>query len=145
LGSNCRSAIATLVERQSRFLMLVHLPDGHGAIAVRDGLLAAIKTLPAHLAKTLTWDQGTELAQHRQITMATKMDIYFCDPHSPWQRGSNENTVSVVHGPAGSGWQGGSRQLEVTLENTGRSRACLSFDLSRGLPTPELAHSSWLN
>ena len=92
LGSNCRSAIATLVERQSRYTMLVHLPDDHGAIAVRDGLLAVIKTLPKHLAKSLTWDQGTELAQHRQITLATKMDIYFCDPHSPWQRGTNENT-----------------------------------------------------
>ncbi|MDQ3224825.1 MAG: IS30 family transposase, partial [Gemmatimonadota bacterium] len=92
LGSNCRTAIATLVERQTRFTMLVHLPQGHGAIAVRDGLLACIATLPQHLAKALTWDQGTELAQHRQITMATKMDIYFCEPHSPWQRGSNENT-----------------------------------------------------
>jgi IS30 family transposase len=88
LGSNCRSAIATLVERQTRFLMLVHLPDGHGAIAVRDALLTTIATLPVHLAKSLTWDQGTELAQHRQITMATTMAIYFCDPHSPWQRGS---------------------------------------------------------
>ena len=68
LGSNCRSAIATLVERQTRFTMLVHLPDGHGAIAVRDGLLATIATLPEHLRKSLTWDQGTELAQHRQIT-----------------------------------------------------------------------------
>jgi len=59
LGSNCRSAIATLVERQTRFVMLVHLPEGHGAVAVRDGLLAAIKTLPAHLRKTLTWDSHT--------------------------------------------------------------------------------------
>jgi len=76
LGSNCRSAIATLVERQTRFLMLVHLPGGnHGAIAVRDGLLAAIKTLPAHLAKTLTWDQGTELAQHRQITIESPRQV----------------------------------------------------------------------
>ncbi|WP_035763313.1 IS30 family transposase, partial [Arthrobacter sp. H20] len=96
LGSNCRSAIATLVERQTRFTILIHLPEDHGAIAVRDGLLAAIKTLPAHLAKSLTWDQGTELAQHRQITMATKMAIYFCDPHSPWQRGSNENTNGLL-------------------------------------------------
>ena len=96
LGSNCRSAIATLVERQTRFTMLVHLPQGHGAIAVRDGLLTTIKTLPEHLRKTLTWDQGTELAQHRQITMATKMAIYFCDPHSPWQRGSNENTNGLL-------------------------------------------------
>ncbi len=96
LGSNCRSAIATLVERQTRFTMLVHLPAGHGALAVRDGLLASIATLPDHLRKTLTWDQGTELAQHRQITMASKMSIYFCDPHSPWQRGSNENTTGLL-------------------------------------------------
>jgi len=96
LGSNSRSAIATLVERQSRYTMLVHLPGDHGAIALRDGLLAVIKTLPTHLAKSLTWDQGTELAQHRQITLATKMDIYFCDPHSPWQRGTNENTNGLL-------------------------------------------------
>ena len=96
LGSNCRSAIATLVERQTRYTMLVHLPDGHGAVAVRDGLLETIKTLPEHLRKSLTWDQGTELAQHRQITLATKMAIYFCDPHSPWQRGTNENTNGLL-------------------------------------------------
>ena len=96
LGSNCRFAIATLVKRQTRFAMLVHLPNGHGAITVRDGLLATIKTLPKRLRKTLTWDQGTELAQHKQITMVTKMAIYFCDPHSPWQRGSNENTNGLL-------------------------------------------------
>ena len=96
LGSNCRSAIATLVERQTRYTMLVHLPDDHGAVTVRDGLLTTIQTLPEHLRKSLTWDQGTELAQHREITLATKMDIYFCDPHSPWQRGSNENTNGLL-------------------------------------------------
>ncbi len=129
LGSNCRSAIATLVERQSRYTMLVHLPDNHGAITVRDGLLATIKTLPEHLRKSLTWDQGTELAQHREITLATKMDIYFCDPHSPWQRGSNENTNGLlrqyfpkgtdlsVHSPA--------RLLEVATELNARPRKTL--------------------
>ncbi len=88
--------MATLVERQSRFLMLVHLPDGHGAIAVRDGLLAAVKTLPAHLAKTLTWDQGTELSSHQLFSVQSGVDVYFCDPHSPWQRGSNENTNGLL-------------------------------------------------
>jgi transposase, IS30 family len=76
--------------------MLVHLPDGHGAIAIRDGLQASIQTLPEHLRKTLTWDQEHRAGQHRQITLATKMAIYFCDPHSPWQRGSNENTNGLL-------------------------------------------------
>ena len=129
LGSNCRSAIATLVERQTRYAMLVHLPDGHSAVAVRDGLLAAIKTLPAHLWKTLTWDQGTELAQHREITMATKMAIYFCDPHSPWQRGSNENTNGLLrqYFPKGSDLSIHSpeRLLEVATELNDRPRKTL--------------------
>jgi len=129
LGANCRSAIATLVERQTRFAMLIHLPAGHGALAVRDGLLAAIKTLPEHLRKTLTWDQGTELAQHRQITMATKMDIYFCDPHSPWQRGSNENTNGLLrqYFPKGTDLSAHSPQrlLEVATELNDRPRKTL--------------------
>ena len=61
--------------------MLVHLPAGHGAVAVRDGLLLAIATLPAHLRKSLTWDQGSEMARHSEITLASEMSIYFCDPH----------------------------------------------------------------
>ena len=96
LGSNCRSAIGTLVERSTRYVMLVHLPSGHDALAVKDGLIATIQTLPEHLRRSLTWDQGTELARHQEITMATDMDIYFCDPHSPWQRGSNENTNGLL-------------------------------------------------
>ncbi|MDQ2710132.1 MAG: IS30 family transposase [Actinomycetota bacterium] len=135
LGSNCRSAIATLVERQTRFTMLVHLPEGHGAIAVRDGLLASIKTLPEHLAKTLTWDQGTELAQHRQITMATKMAIYFCDPHSPWQRGSNENTNGLLrqYFPKGTDLSVHSpeRLREVAAELNDRPRKTLSLAMEK--------------
>jgi len=129
LGSNCRSAIATLVERQTRFVMLVHLPNGHGAIAVRDGLLATIKTLPERLRKTLTWDQGTELAQHKQITLVTKMAIYFCDPHSPWQRGSNENTNGLLrqYFPKGTDLSTHSPQrlLEVANELNDRPRKTL--------------------
>ena len=129
LGSNCRSAIATLVERQTRFVMLVHLPTGHGAIAVRDGLLATIKTLPERLRKTLAWDQGTELAQHKQITMATKMAIYFCDPHIPWQRGSNENTNGLLrqYFPKGTDLSTHSPQrlLEVANELNDRPRKTL--------------------
>ncbi len=130
LGSNCRSAIATLVERQTRFMMLVHLPDGHGAVVVRDGLLATIKTLPERLRKTLTWDQGTELAQHREITLATQMAIYFCDPHSPWQRGSNENTNGLLrqYSPKGTDLSVHSpeRLLEVATELNDRPRKTLS-------------------
>jgi len=129
LGSNCRSAIATLVERQTRFTMLVHLPGDHNAITVRDGLLATIKTLPERLAKSLTWDQGTELAQHRQITLATKMAIYFCDPHSPWQRGTNENTNGLLrqYFPKGTDLSIHSpeRLLEVATELNNRPRKTL--------------------
>ena len=129
LGSNGRSAVATLVARQTRFVMLVHLPDGHGAVAVREGLLATIKTLLERLRKTLTWDQGTELAQHKQITLATKMAIYFCDPHSPWQRGSNENTNGLLrqYFPKGTDLSTHSPQrlLEVANELNDRPRKTL--------------------
>jgi IS30 family transposase len=129
VGSNCRSAIGTLVERQTRYVMLVHLPDDHSATAVRDGLLATIKTLPEHLRKSLTWDQGSELAKHVEITLATKMDIYFCDPHSPWQRGSNENTNGLLrqYFPKGTDLSVHSpeRLLEVATELNARPRKTL--------------------
>jgi transposase, IS30 family len=96
LGTNCRSAIGTLVERTTRFVLLVHLPDGHSAPAVRDAMIPTIGTLPEQLRRSLAWDRGTELARHRDITVATGLDIYFCDPHSPWQRGSNENTNGLL-------------------------------------------------
>ncbi|GAA1229431.1 hypothetical protein GCM10009608_76730 [Pseudonocardia alaniniphila] len=83
------------------YTMLLHLPTGHDAEQVRDTLIATISTLPEHLRGSLTWDQGCEMARHQQFATATDMAVYFCDPASPWQRGSNENTVSVVGGAAG--------------------------------------------
>jgi IS30 family transposase len=109
LGS---SAIGTLVERSTRFTMLLHLPRmpehgqprvhngpalaGHGAQAVRDAIASSITTLPEQLRRSLTWDQGAEMAQHAQLRIDTGLAIYFCDPHSPWQRGTNENTNGLL-------------------------------------------------
>jgi IS30 family transposase len=95
-GKNNRSAIGTLVERSTRYVMLLHLPESHTAEAVRDAMTATIQTLPASLRRTLTWDQGSEMAQHRQFSVDTGVDVYFCEPHSPWQRGSNENTNGLL-------------------------------------------------
>jgi IS30 family transposase len=95
-GAANGSAIGTLVERSSRFVMLLHLPEGHGADAVQEAMITKIATLPEALRRTLTWDQGAEMANHLQITEATGMDIYFCDPGSPWQRGTNENTNGLL-------------------------------------------------
>jgi IS30 family transposase len=96
IGADGGSAIGTLVERATRYLMLVHLPHGRTAEAVRDQLVATIATLPDHLRGSLTWDQGAEMAAHRAFTVATDMPVYFCDPASPWQRGSNENTNGLL-------------------------------------------------
>jgi len=109
LGS---SAIGTLVERTSRFTMLLHLPPldgrdgprvkdgpaltGHGAAAVRDAIAAAITALPEQLRRSLTWDQGAEMAQHARLRIDTGLEVYFCDPQSPWQRGTNENTNGLL-------------------------------------------------
>jgi transposase, IS30 family len=95
-GKGNRSAIGTLVERSTRFVMLLHLPNGHDAGQVRDRMIDMIHTLPTQLRRSLTWDRGNEMARHAEITIATDMAIYFCDPHSPWQRGSNENTNGLL-------------------------------------------------
>ena len=96
LGARNGSAIGTLVERSTRFVMLLHLPDGHGADQVRDAMIRSMHVLPALLRRSLTWDQGIELARHKDITFALDLPVYFCDPHSPWQRGSNENTNGLL-------------------------------------------------
>ncbi len=96
VGKNSGSAIGTLVERATGFCLLLHLPGNHGADAVADAMITAMSQLPATLRRTLTWDQGSEMANHVQIAAATDLDIYFCDPHSPWQRGSNENTNGLL-------------------------------------------------
>jgi transposase, IS30 family len=96
LGAENASAIGTLVERSTRFVMLLHLPARHDAEAVRDAMIATIAALPAALRRSLAWDQGSEMARHAEITVAAGLPIYFCDPHSPWQRGSNENTNGLL-------------------------------------------------
>ena len=107
------SAIGTLVERTTRFTLLLHLPRmpgyghaarvkngpalaGHGADAVRDAITHTIITLPEQLRRSLTWDQGAEMAQHARLKIDTGVQVYFCDPHSPWQRGTNENTNGLL-------------------------------------------------
>jgi transposase, IS30 family len=96
LGKNGRSAIGTLVERRTRFTVLLHLPGDHTAVTVRDAMITAMGQIPQLLRKTLTWDQGPEMAEHLKIADALDLDIYFCDPASPWQRGSNENTNGLL-------------------------------------------------
>jgi IS30 family transposase len=97
VGKDHKSAIGTLVERSTRYCLLVHLEE-KDAESVRKAFAKKIKELPRDLTKTLTYDRGKEMAQHKKFTMATKMQVYFCDPHSPWQRGTNENTNGLIRG-----------------------------------------------
>jgi IS30 family transposase len=96
IGKDCRSAVGTLVERSTRFVLLLHLPAGRDAHLVEQAMREAIGTLPAELTRTITWDQGKEMSRHAGFTIATGIPVYFCDPHSPWQRGSNENTNGLL-------------------------------------------------
>jgi IS30 family transposase len=96
VGTYGKSAIGTLVERSTRFTLLLHLPERHTADAVATAMIAAMKDLPEHLRRTLTWDRGSEMAGYEQIRMALGTPVYFCDPHSPWQRGTNENTNRLL-------------------------------------------------
>ena len=131
-GAYNQSAIATLVERTTRYVMLVHLPGDHTAETVRNGLVRIMSALPAHLRGSLTWDQGAEMAAHKSFTIATDMAVYFCDPASPWQRGSNENTNGLLrqYFPKGTDLSVyAPEDLEhVAQELNGRPRKTLGWD-----------------
>ena len=90
------SAAGTIVERMTGYLTLLHLPDGHGAAAVADAIIGQMSAWPAWFTQTLTWDRGKELARHQHITAQTGIAVYFADPYSPWQRGSNENINGLL-------------------------------------------------
>jgi IS30 family transposase len=143
------SAIGTLVERTTRYVLLLHLPRmnghddgprvkngpalaGHGAAAVRDAIAASILTLPEQLRRSLTWDQGAEMAEQAQLRIDTGIEIYFCDPHSPWQRGSNENTNGLLrqYFPKGTdlSFYGPGLLDQVAAELNARPRKRLGFE-----------------
>ena len=145
LGS---SAIGTLVERTTRFTLLLHLPRmagygpgvrvkngpalaGHGAEAVRDAIARTIATLPVQLRRSLTWDQGAEMTQHARLRIDTEVAVYFCDPHSPWQRGTNENTNGLLrqYWPKGADLRGLTRAEcdDVALRLNTRPRKTLAW------------------
>jgi len=133
VGANNQSAILTLVERTTRYVMLGHLPTGnHTAETVRDVLVNLIGTLPQHLRGSLTWDQGAEMAAHKAFHVATGVPVYFCDPASPWQRGSNENTNGLLrqYFPKGTDLSAyGPEDLEhVAQKLNGRPRKTLGWD-----------------
>ncbi|MFD9637193.1 IS30 family transposase, partial [Streptomyces violascens] len=131
VGKDNGSAIGTLVERSTRYLMLVHLPSGRGAEDVRDALQTTVQTLPPHLKRSLTWDQGSEMAAH-SFTVATDIPVYFCDPASPWQRGSNENTNGLLrqYFPKGTDLSVHSREhlTAVAAELNSRPRKTLGWE-----------------
>ena len=130
-GAAGKSAIGTLVERSTRFVLLLHLPDGHRADQVAAAMTQAMGILPAALRRSLTWDQGSEMASHARIAAATDLEIYFCDPHSPWQRGSNENTNGLLrqYFPKGTDLSvhGRERLEEVAAELNARPRKTLGW------------------
>jgi IS30 family transposase len=132
LGSTASgSAVGTLVERMTRFVMLLHLPGGHTADIVQEAMVAKMATLPEQLRRSLTWDQGSEMANHIQIAEATGLSIYFCDPHSPWQRGSNENTNGLLRQylPKGTdlSFYGPGLLDQIASELNGRPRKTLNW------------------
>jgi IS30 family transposase len=131
MGKDGKSAIGTLVERSTRFVLLLHLPGRHDAATVAVAMSEAMAGLPAQLRRSLTWDQGHEMSNHRQIALDTGLAVYFCDPHSPWQRGSNENTNGLLrqYFPKGTSLAGHSpaHLAAVAAELNGRPRKTLGW------------------
>lgn len=131
LGEGGRSAVGTLVERTSRFLLLLHLRGERSAVTVEAAMRKAMEGLPAELRRSITWDQGAEMANHADFTVATDIPIYFCDPHAPWQRGSNENTNGLLRQYLPKGMDlstvsvGELRDIQRSLN--GRPRKTLSY------------------
>ena len=130
LCGSANSQIATLVERRTRFVMLVKVPDKN-SVNVARALARHVRRLPKELRRTLTWDRGLEMAAHAQFTLATDMKVYFCDPYSPWQRGSNENTNGLLrqYFPKGKDLSGHSQAYldKVAFEMNGRPRQTLDW------------------
>ncbi|HZJ06422.1 MAG TPA: IS30 family transposase [Nocardioidaceae bacterium] len=120
LGEGGRSAVGTLVERTTRLVLLLHLEDGRSAVNVEAAMRRAVASLPGELRRSITWDQGAEMSTHASFTTATGIPIYFCDPHAPWQRGSNENTNGLLRQylPKGTDL---SKQSAVDLKRIQRS------------------------
>ena len=131
LGKRAQSAIGTLVERQTRFVMLVNLRAGRLAEDVKDALAVTIRALPDHLRRSLTWDQGKEMAEHVRFTLDTGVQVYFCDPRSPWQRATNENSNGLLrqYFPKGTDLSGynQARLDEIAAELNGRPRHTLGW------------------
>jgi transposase, IS30 family len=132
LGSDGRSALGTLVERSSRYVLLFVLRDNHTAEATRVALVRAVRTLPAELRRSLTWDQGKEMADHVRFRVDTGVEVYFCDPASPWQRGTNENTNGLLrqYFPKGTSFLDvtDTEARRVARELNGRPRKTLGWD-----------------
>jgi len=129
-GKGGRSQIGTLVERSTRFTMLVPLPGGKTAPAVADALVPVIASLPDALRRSLTWDQGKEMAAHARIAVAADCDVYFAGPHSPWQRGTSENTNGLLrqYFPKGTDMPSDPQRLQaVADELNGRPRKTLGW------------------